>query len=901
MRRLRALLVRILGLAGGRRRERDLDAELASHLQLHIDELARTGMPAGEARRMAHLKFGAVEAAKEQYRDRRGLPFVETTVRDVRHGLRVWARSPGFTAVALASLALGIGANTAIFSIVNSLVLRQLPVRDPDQLVQVQRTATQTSMTNPIWENLRDRPGLFASAAAWGTTTFNLTEGGEAQTASGLWVSGGFFETFGVRPSLGRLFTDTDDRRGGGADGPVAVLSYAFWQRQFGGAPVVVGRPLRLSGVPFTVVGVAPPEFLGGEVGRSFDVAVPIGFEPLTTPHSMLDERAGWWLHVFARLKPGQTIDGASQALHEIQPSLRAATMPTDYRPASQARYLVAPMAVTGMATGISGLRTAYEQPLTIVMVVVGVVLLIACVNLANLLLARADGRRHEMSVRLALGASRARLIRQMCVESLLLSAGGAALGLVFAAWTSQLLVDQLSTGTTAIRDAGRAVQLPLVLDWRVLGFASAVAMLSGLIFGLAPAWRATKAEANEALKAHGRSGAEGRHTLGGVLVVVQVALSLVLVIGAGLFVRTFASLSDLSLGFDPRLLLIVDVNAAKSPVPPEARLALLERVRDRVRSLPGVAMAELSRMTPLAGQWDQLIENPEGLSLSEDDRDVYVNAVGPDWFRTYGTALVAGRTLAAQDASQAANLPVVVNETFGRKYFRDRPVLGQTVRFVGGAVAPSLSVVGVVEDAVYDSMREGAPPTIYVPLLPGPVTSLSLTVRSSNAEPSAIGHAIAAAVVSVDPTLSVTSRPLSDRVSVATIRERLLAILSAFFGGLALVLAGLGLYGVVAYAVSRRRTEIGIRMALGASGAGVIQLVVRRVAVVVALGIVAGGALGLWASRLVQAQLFGLAPDDGATFAGAAVVLVVVAGLASWWSAYRASQVDPAKVLRES
>jgi putative ABC transport system permease protein len=893
MRPWRVLLARVLGLAGGRRRDRDLQAEFASHFQMHVDELVRAGVPVAEARRIAHLKFGAVEAAKEDYRDHRGLPGIETTLRDVRHGLRVWARSPGFTAVALTSLALGIGANTAIFSIVNSLVLRPLPVRDPQQLVQIQRTAALRSLSNPIWEALRSRPDLFAHAAAWGTTTFNMADGGEVQPVSGLWISGSFFETFGVRPRLGRLLTETDDRRGGGADGPVAVLAYSFWQRQFGGASDVVGRPLRLAGVPFTVVGVAPPEFFGGEVGRSFDVAVPLGSEPLTRPRSMLDMRAGWWLTIFARLKPDQTIDRASQALREIQPSLRAATMPTEYRPADQARYLTAPMVVTPASTGVSGLRTAYEQPLTIVMVVVGVVLLIACVNLANLLLARADGRRHEMCVRLALGASRARLIRQMCLESLLLSTGGAALGLVFAAWSSELLVSQLSTPTTS-------VQLPLALDWRVLGFASGAAILSGLIFGLAPAWRATRADANDALKASGRSVADGRRTLGGLLVVAQVALSLVLVIGAGLFVRTFTSLSGVSFGFDPRPLLIVDLNAAKSPAPAEARLALFERVRDRVQSLPGVAGAELSAMTPLAGQWDQLIENPEGLSLSEDDRDVYLNAIGPDWFRTYGTALIAGRSLTAEDSRETASLPIVVNEAFAHKYYRDRPALGALVRLVGDAKAAPMSIVGIVEDALYDSMRGGVPPTIYQPLRRGS-TGLSLTVRSSAGAPSVLAHAIAAAAVSVDPAMSVTSRPLSDRVSAATMRERLLAILSAFFGGLALLLAGLGLYGVVAYAVSRRRTEIGIRMALGASGAGVIRLVVRRVAAVVLMGLVAGGALGLWASRFVQAQLFGLAPDDGATFAGAATVLVLVAALASWWPAYRASRVDPANVLRES
>jgi predicted permease len=405
----------------------------------------------------------------------------------------------------------------------------------------------------------------------------------------------------------------------------------------------------------------------------------------------------------------------------------------------------------------------------------------------------------------------------------------------------------------------------------------------------------------NDVLKARARSVADGRRTFGGALVVVQVALSLVLIIGAGLFVRTFTSLSNVSLGFSPRPLLIVDLNAAKSPTPPTARLALFERVRERVRSLPGVGGAELSAMTPLAGQWDQIIENPEGLSLPEDDRDVYLNRIGPDWFQTYGTAVIAGRRLTTEDSSQVATLPIVVNETFAHRYYRDRQALGAVVRLVDDAKAAPMSIVGIVEDAIYDSMRDRVPPTIYQPLVPGPITSLSLTVRSSAGAPSALAHAIAAAVVSVDPTLVVTSRPLSDRLSAATIRERLLAILSAFFGGLALLLAGLGLYGVVAYAVSRRRTEIGIRIALGASGAGVIQLVVRRVAVVVVMGVVAGGALGLWASRLVQAQLFGLAPNDAATFAAAATVLVLVAALASWWPAYRASRVDPAKVLRES
>ena len=921
MRTLRAFLVRLAtSITGGRRRDRDFHDELGSHLQLAVDENVRAGMSPDDARRAAVIQLGGLSAVTEAHRDRRGLPVVDALVRDVRWALASWRRSPGFTAVAILSLALGIGANTAIFSIVDALVLRALPAADPGQLVQIQREANRTVLSNPLWEAIRNRR-LFQSAGAWSVTRFNLAQGGEVDPATGLWVSGGFFDMLGVRPALGRLITPEDDRRTPKTDPDaaapagqplpdriappasatragdataVAVLSYAFWQRRFGGARDVVGRTVTLDGVPFAIVGVAPDGFFGPEVGRSFDVAVPLAAEPLTRPRTMLDERSGWWLRAFGRLRPGQTIEQAALALRGVQPQIRAETLPDGLRPIDMQRYLVAPLALSPAATGISDLRAAYSTPLTIIMVVVGIVLLVACVNLANLLLARADARRHEMSVRLALGASRGRLVAQLLVESLILACGGATLGLLVAELGSRLLLAQLSTTTNIV-----ALDVPL--DWRVLGFTMAVAVVASLVFGLAPAWRATRTTPHDALKSPGRTTAGRTSRVGAALISTQVALSLVLVVAAGLFVRTFATLARTDLGFDAASLLIVNIDARKA-ASGSARVPAMLQIRDVVKGLPGVSDAALSAMTPFAGEWDTLIENPEGMALAEADRDLYLNAVSPDWFTTYGVQVREGRGLDAHDALVTPLASVVINRTAARRFFPGRSAVGQAIKEVRGpGQSRAWTVVGVVDDAVYDDLRAGPPPTMYEPMTPTqPVTSMNLTVHAARESPEVLARSLVSAITAFDPRLAVTVQPLTARVSAALLRERLLAGLSGFFGGLALLLAGLGLYGVVSYDTSRRQREIGIRLALGARAASVVGLVGRRVAWLVAGGVALGAAISYWSATFVSSLLFGLQAHDAATLVGAIGVLCLVAAIAGWIPARRATKLDPTVVLRE-
>ena len=894
MKSLRAWIARLAGLFNGGRRERELRDEFDSHLQLHMDDNIRAGMTPVEARRMALVKFGGVEGAKEAYRDRRGLPFVETTMKDVRQAAGLLRRSPGFTTVAVLSLALGIGANTAIFSLINSLLLRPLPVHEPDRLVQVIREADRFSFSNPLWEQIRDRPELFDQAFAFSMMRLNLTDRGETDYAAGLMASGGFFDGLGVRPELGRLFIANDDRRGA-PDGPVAVISYAFWQRRFGGTNIV-GRPLKLNQKTFTMVGVTPASFFGPEVGRAVDVFIPIGTEPILRPRSFLNEGTAWWLTVMARLKPGETAGTASAALQGIQPVLRQATMPANALPVFQKSYLAKPMSVQPASVGTSALRRTYRQPLVVMMVVVGLVLLIACANIANLLLARGAARRHEFSVRLALGASRWRIVRQVVTESALLAAAGAAAGFAFAVWGTRLLVRQLST-------PANVVFLDLSADWRVIGFTSAVAATTVLLFGVVPAIGATRVAPTDAMKEQGRSVAsESNWSFGGALVIAQVALSLVLVVGAGLFLRTFTSLAYFKLGFDPDPIMTVSVRETRGPGPPEDPAIRYRRMVDLMQAVPGVASAAFSDVIPTTGsQWDTFIENPEGLSLPRDERNVFLNAITPGWFGSMGTKLIAGRDLDWRD-TKGMPPAVVVNQAFAAKYFPGRSPIGLTIREEAepNETAPDQTVVGVVEDAVYLMARDGAPPTIYKSMLQREGSADNIVVRAASGTGTDLRSGIAAALASVDKDLSLTFRPLAAQVNASITSERLVAMLAGFFGVLAVLLAGLGLFGVVSYGVGRRRAEIGIRMALGASSAGVVRLVVRRVAVLVGAGVIVGGAITLWVGKYIDSLLFELEPRDPLTLAGAVAVLVTVAAAASWWPARRASRINPIEVLRE-
>ena len=875
--------------------EHQLDAELRDHFERQVADYVRDGTSEADARRRARLEFGGMDQIKEECRDARGTRWVEDVAQDVRYSLRVLAGSPAFTLVAVVSLALGIGANTAIFSLVNSLLLRTLPVAHAERLVLLD----EGSWTNPIWEQIRARQDeLFDGATAWAGGEFNLAASGPTDFVQGLMASGRFFEVLGVPAMIGRTFGPEDDRRGGGPDGPVAVISYAFWQRHFAGGDVL-GRPLTLDGVAFTVIGVTPPSFFGPDTGRSFDVIVPIGTEPLMRgEESALDRRSTWWLNITARLKPGQTVEQATAALRGVQPQIRQATLPSNWPPEELARYLGGGFTLVPSGSGPAVVRDRYQRPLLTIMAVVAFILLIACANVANLMLARANARRHELAVRLAIGASRFRIGRQLLTESLLIAAAGAALGLLVARWGSQLLVRQLSTPR-------EAVFLDLSLDWRVLAFTATVAVLTALLFGIAPAFRLGRVEPTEAFKEQGRQVAgETRHALSSPLVIVQVALSLVLVIGAGLFVRTFASLSTLDLGFDPQPLLLVQVDAQRSTVSATGRGAMLARAADAAAAVPGVASAAASMLTPMSGMgWNTLVELPDGPPLPRNELMSWMNAVMPGWFATYRTRLVAGRDFGPED--RLGGPPVaIVNEAFLRKFVADVNPLGHMVHRQSTSTDPEppLEIVGVVADSAYRSLREPFPPTMYVPVAQRDEAPpfASVTVRAAAGPPERLTRSVAAAIADVDPNLALTFLPMSAQINGALVQERLLAVLSGAFGALALLLAAIGLYGVTAYGVTRRRTEIGIRMALGADARKVVALILRRTAVLVGAGLLLGATVGAWISRYVATLLYGVAPTDPVTFLAAALVLAAVGACAAWLPARRAAAIDPGRVLRE-
>ena len=824
---------------------------------------------------------------------------------DLRLAVRSLRATPVVTFVAALSLALGIGANTAIFSLVNSLILRSLPVADPNRLVLVNDAPAgspgQTSWPYAVWENIRQRSQAFDGALAWGTLRFNLAQGGEQQPVDGLYVSGEYFTTLGVPALLGRTLTAADDRRGGGPDGAVAVISYAFWQRQFGGDANAVGRSIVLDRVPFTIVGVTPPDFFGSEIGRSFDVAAPLGTEPLIRgAETNLERRSSWWLTVMLRLKPGQSIDAATMALRGVQPQIRDNAVPQDWLPKLQADFLKQPFTLEPAAAGTSPLRTRYQRPLLTILVVVALVLLVACANIAILLLARATARRHELSVRLALGAPRWTLARQLLVESVVLSAAGALAGLVFASWGSRALVAQLSTQVTRV-----ALNAPL--DWRVLGFTATVTIATALLFGIAPAFRAARVAPIDALKEHGRgAGGEGGLSIASGLVVAQVALSLVLVVAAGLFVRSFGRLANVRLGFDQERVLVVSVNALSSRVDPDRRPVLFQQLAEAVAALPGVRHAAASVVTPVSNStWNNRVNVPGAPELSDRERSALVNIVTPGWFATYGTRILAGRDVDEHDTA-AAQRVALVNEAFVRRFFPGRSAIGGTIEFppFGTTPTPPDTIVGVVEDAVYRRLREPVQPTLYQPLAQYsdgrfPLPTASISVRAAGGSPAALSRSIATALTNIDRDIAFSFRPLADQVNASLIQERIVALLSGFFGGLALLLAALGLYGVTAYAVSRRRAEIGIRLALGAAPGGVVRLVLTRVSLLVAIGVAVGTGFSIWASTFVATLLYGLEPRDPSTLAGAAGVLAVVGAIAGWLPAHRVSRIDPAEVLR--
>jgi putative ABC transport system permease protein len=820
-----------------------------------------------------------------------GLSMRGILIVDWRDAWRSLRSAPMVTAFCVFSLALGIGGVTALFSILNTLVLKQLPVREPHRLALL----ADNSWTNPIWEAIRDRRQAFAEDAfAWGNDRFNLSPTATADIVEGFWVSGRMFEVLGVPAIIGRTLTEADDVRGGGAAGAVVVISHSMWQRRYAGAPDVLGKTLLVERVPFTIVGVTPQGFFGPDVGRSYDIAMPIGAEPLVRKdRSRLDRRTSSWMNIMARLRPGQTAAEATNQLRAIQPEIRQATMPEG--PGAGERYLVDPFRLVAAPGGRSLFRSRYEQPLRVLLGVVGMVLFIACANVANLLIARASDRRHELTLRLALGASRWRIARQLLAESLCIGAAGAALGVWFAEWGSRLLVRQLSS--TAL-----VIDLDLQTDWMVLGFATLVTLTATLVFGVAPALSASRLAPNEVLKAHGRGGSDRRGLVRHVSVVAQVAFSLALAAAAGLFARTFIALDSRDLGVDRHAVLLATANVERNPASGEARSALFMRMAEAVATVPGVAGAAVSYTTPVARSGrNTTMKVPEGSPLTRRERTAWINVVSPGWFNVMGLQLAAGRDFDTRDNAGAPRV-VAVNRAFARRFLPGVDPVGARVATdeTGANPNSTLEVVGLVEDSVYRTVREVPEPAMYLPFAQGGAsTTMTIVVRAAAGDPVRLAHGVAVAMEQVDPTAVLSFRSLDEQFDAAMTQERVLATVAMFFGGLGLLLAGVGLYGVTSYAVTSRRAEIGVRIALGSSADGVVRLVLRRVAWLVGIGVVAGAALSLWAGKYVQTLLYGLEPRDPVTFAGAAIVLGTVAIVAAWIPARRASRIDPMAALR--
>jgi len=879
--------------------------ELQSYIEIEIDDNLARGMSPGDARDAARRKLGNQTLVREDIYHMNTIGLLDSAWRDLKFGARLLRLNPGFAAVAILSLALGIGANTAIFQLLDAVRLRTLPVANPQELVEVKIVKTRAGRTGDFagrfsnltfaqWDALRARQQAFSTLFAWGTTTFEQSTTGESKPAAGMWVSGEFFSALGVTPVLGRLLTTADDTNGCGAPG--AVLSHTFWQRQYGGDPNIVGRAISLNARPLEIVGVAPAGFFGVEVGRVFDVAVPICANPLLEPErEAIATRNRWWLGAMGRLKPGWTPTRASAHLASLSPAVFADTLPPTYTAETANDYKQFVLGALPAGTGVSYLRQQYESPLWLLLAIAGLVLLIACGNLANLMLARASTRAREIAVRLAIGASRARLVRQLLAESALIAAIGAGFGVLVASQLERVLLSFFQNTW---------LFLDLRPDWRVLGFTIGVAVATCLIFGAMPALRATGIDPGAAMKSASRGNSEGRERFGlrRALVVAQVALSLVLVVGAGLFVRTLRNLATLDAGFQRTGILIAGLDARPLRLPTMQGAAVERDLRARVGAVPGVDAVATTYIVPVSGQgWNDRIV-VDGVPQADASN---FNEVSPGLLNTLGIALLRGRDFSDHDTPNAAPV-AIVSQAFVAKYLGGRDPIGRTftVETGPGEHAPTYHIVGVARDTKYTDLREEFKPLVYVPAAqstrPDPFYEGTTLMIRSRAPLLTLVPEVKRAIVSVNAALLVDFQTLPDQVDKRLMRERLMAVLSGFFGGLAALLATIGLYGVMSYTVARRRNEIGIRMALGAERGDVVRMVMREAAMLLLAGVLVGGVLAVAAAQTAKTLLFGLKPGDPTTLALAVAGLAGVAMLASYVPALRASRLEPTEALRD-
>ena len=906
------MVLRLQAVLGKRHRDRALDEELQTHLALLVEQNVARGMSLEAARREAKLSLGGADQIRESVRDHRGLPFLETLVRDLRFAFRMLRKSPGFTTVAVLTLTLGIGANTAIFSLMNAVMLRELPVKQPSQLVlfgDARQGGSDDSFANtrifsyPFYREVRAKNQSFSEVSAVLSVPFDGMHGSvdksiNLETINAELVSGTYFSTLGVSAVVGRTFTASDDEPEGAH--PAVVISDSWWKRRFNRDPRVLGKTITFRSTVYTIIGVAPPGFFGMTVGESPDIWIPLSMEKQISPGwNGLDDKTFQSLDIAARLKQGVTVARAQAEVNTLAQQLWREQAGAALTHDQQQRLQHAYIELTPGARGVSALRVQFSLPLQILMAVVALVLLIACANIANLLLARATAREREIAVRIAMGAGRMRLVRQMLTENSLLALIGGALGIWFASWTSGTLLAMVSRGPEPL-------PLDVGPDARILTFTLLISVITVLLFGIAPALRTTRVELASAFKEGKGSTGEGggRRTMANVLIVGQVALSLVLLIGAGLFLRTIVNLENVPTGFnrDDVLLFSIDPNAVGYKA--DARLVnLYQSLEQRISAEPGVRSASVSYFTFNEAYWDAAVVVFGNSPAPGIDNDVLENVVGQGYFATMGIPLLQGRLFGPQDTTNSPKV-AVINETMARNYFPGVSPIGR--RFaIEDETDPSkhgaaIEVVGVVKDAKYLGLRERVQASAYYPYTQNTeYYYYDLDVRySGNARP-IIGE-VRQAVHDVDPRLPVAYEgTLSEKVDQSIAGQTLVGKLSTFFGLLAAFLACIGIYGVMSYAVSRRTREIGIRMAIGAERSDVLRMVMSEVGKLVALGLAIGIPAALVADRWATSLLFGLKPTDPLTLAVATLLLLLVALFAGYLPARRAMKVDPMVALR--
>jgi predicted permease len=844
---------------------------------------------------------------------------LDTAFRDFKYALRTLARTPGFTAIAILTLALGIGANTAIFTLLDQILLRLLPVKNPQELVLLTMRGRHygsnrggNAISHPMFRDFAANNEVFSDMFARFPFDASLSFNGQAEHVQLELVSGTYFSILGLNPYLGRIFTPEDDRLPDAY--PYVVLNYDYWKSRFSADPNVVGKTLILNNQSLTIVGVLQPGFDGVELGRSPKLFVPIMMEKeiwVGNPTDMLKERRDRWVNAFGRLKPGVTREQAKASLQPFMHSMLEMEVKekafAHASPYDREQFLKCTIDVLPGSQGRSYARESLSTPLWVLMATTGLVLLIACANLANLLLVRGSARKKEMAIRLAMGATRGRIVSQLLIESLSLSTMGALAGLAIAYWADKTLM-----AIYVPSDSG--LKVSSTPDLRILLFTLFVTLLTGVLFGLVPALQTTKPNVATTLKDEAAAVVGGGHgALRKSLVIAQVTLSLLLLIGAGLFTRSLGNLRNLGPGFPPQNLVGFEIDPSFSGYDVVRLKAFYPQLLESLSSIPGVQSAGLASMRILEGdEWDSSM-TVEGFSPPTPDAhpEPYMNEISPNYFATLGVPIVNGRDFRPTDTREVNHMPedpfgwnptvVMINESFAKKYFAGRNPVGMHVGFGSDPGTPTdMEIIGVVKDIKYTNLRDEIPPQAYLPYIADRYLGGMVIYVRTVADPTLLMSTIRAKVRDLDPNIPITSmRTTEVQISNSLSAERMIASLSAVFGFLATLLAVIGLYGVMAYTVAQRTREVGIRMALGAAQGSVIWMVMREVLVLVAIGVAAGVPASLALTKLVQSQLFGLSPHDPATLALATVALAFVACAAGYIPAWRASRLDPMKALR--